>query len=284
MGNNNRDITNEIYKTDLARANLSQDITKMIEQNARILKKLGPTFEAIRKASEEYAPVISALQDLRQMIREEYQYVEQTGRIPLYERIHQACLINTNYGWCMSSNISISAYKRIADSEGGQEEKDRQFVMEFEADNFDLYEAEKNQIIMTAHQEWRTFYEECFYLIDNQKYQAAVPSLMSAVEYELSFEGTNDVGKPLINSFKSSLERDEDRTSVLYAISTSVISLLNNKIFKFRDFNRRRPPIINRNWVMHGRDTPSLWGKQDTYKLIALISALRMLNRRSLSE
>ncbi|MFE6076927.1 hypothetical protein ACFVQB_20915 [Paenibacillus sp. NPDC057886] len=274
------DFTKIDKQMDLATANFSQDITKIIEQNARIVKKLGPTFEAIRRALEEYAPLISALQDLRERIREEYSGFEQTERIPLYEHIHQACLINTNYGWCMSSNVSIGAYRRIADSEGGQEEKDRQFVMEFEAENFDLYEAEKNQIILTANQDWQTFYEECFFLIDNKKYQAVVPSLMSAVEHELSFEGTNDIGKSLINSVKSSLEREEDPNSFLYAISTSVISLLNNRIFKSRDFHRQRLPIINRNWVLHGRDKPLLWRKEDAYKLIALISALRMLNRR----
>ncbi|MDM5277159.1 hypothetical protein QUF95_07185 [Paenibacillus silvae] len=280
MGKNDWDFSNINNQIDLAKADLSQDINKMIEKNARIVKAIGPTIDAIRKVSEEYAPFINAVKDLRELIRDQYPVVKQNGRLSFYEGIHQACLINTNYGWCLSSNVSISAYRRIASSEDSQEEKDRLFVLEFEADNFDLYIAEKNHIIITSNQEWREFYEECFYLIDNGKYQAAIPSLMSAVEHELAFEGTNDIGKPLINRVKSSLEREEDRNSFLYAISTSVISLLNNRIFKYRDFSRQRLSIINRNWVLHGRDKPSLWKKEDVYKLIALISALRMLNRR----
>ncbi|MEW4425990.1 hypothetical protein AB1I68_00685 [Paenibacillus pabuli] len=280
MDKNDWDLTNVNTQIDLAKADLGQDINKMIEQNARIVKAIGPTIEAIRKVSEEYAPFINAVKDLKEMIREEYPIVEQNGRLSFYERIHQACLINTNYGWCLSSNVSISAYRKIASS---QEEKNKLFVLEFEADDYDLYKAEKDYIIVTANQEWQQFYEECFYLIDNGKYQAAIPSLMSAVEHELSYEGTNDIGKPLINRVKSSLER-EDPSSFLYAISTSVISLLNNRIFRYRDFNRTRLSIINRNWVLHGRDKPSLWKKEDVYKLIALISALRMLRMHSVDQ
>ncbi|WP_338706513.1 hypothetical protein [Paenibacillus amylolyticus] len=278
-----RDLTNINKQLDLAMANLNQDINKWVEKNTRIAKTLGPTIEAIRKASVDYDPLITAIKDLKDIIHKDYPRFEQTSDLSFYERIHQACLINTNYGWCLSSDFSISAYRRIADSEDSQEEKDRLFVMEFEADNFDLYEAEKKQIIMTAHQEWRAFYEECFYFIDNGKYKAVIPSLVSAIEHELNYEQTIDYGNRLIRRVKASLENG-DQTSFLYTVSISVLNLLKNNIFTNHQFDGDRLMLLNRNWVLHGRDNPSLWGKEEVYKLITLISALRMIRMHFLEE
>lgn len=240
MDNNDRDLTNDNYQTDLAKTKFSQDMNKMIEKQAKILKSLGPTIEILRKASKEYSPVFNALKDFSKMIRQQYQYIERNGASPFYDRIHQASLKNTSYGWCMSAHISISAYRKIAESEDSQEEKDRLFVMEFEAENFDLYEAEKNQIIMTAHQEWRAFYEECFYLIDHQRYQAVVPSFISAIEHELLFEQTSAYGTRLIRRVETSFE-NQDQTSFLYALSTSVLNLLKSNIFLNHQFDEDRP-------------------------------------------
>lgn len=265
-------------------------LEKFFRENEEISVDIKQKFESLRKFSEDFSalayPVSKAIDIYLDQVQKfiESSSLQFNKPDSFISEIKKACKKNAASGWCMSACFSIATYREIADSRINNNETDRLFVNEFESKGFELYNAERDFIVNTAQQGWRTFYEECFYLIDNQKYQAAVPSLMSAVEQELSFEGTNDVGKPLINLFKSSVERDEDPTSFLYAMSTSVISLLKNRIFKYGDFNSRRPSIINRNWVMHGRDTPSLWGKQDVYKLIALISALRMLNRRSLSE
>ncbi|URJ36588.3 hypothetical protein MF625_001006 [Paenibacillus polymyxa] len=254
------------------------EIEKLHEQNAKMIESLKPVFaitqKLTRELSESLLPAQKALEEFRETIKSHVLNPDS-----FIDNINKACQDNTKFGWCISAHMTISSYRKIASNEHNQEEKDRVFISEFESNNFELYEQEKKSIILSAQEGWRTFYKECFYLIDNQKYQAVIPSLMSAIEHELTSGQTRDYGKKLIERLKTSLKNEGDPTSLLYAVSTSVLTLLDNKIFKSRDFDRSRLPIINRNWVLHGRDTPSLWGKQDVYKLIAIISALRMLNK-----
>lgn len=290
LDNRNLNLRKFDLTADLGKIRFRDDITKLIEQNAKTFDSLGPVFESVREmslnVSSSLIPMNEALKELSETLKVAIQLpsFQLTDSVPLFDSIHRSCINNTKYGWCMSAHISIGTYRSIANSIESQSERDMLFVEEFESDDFRLYNKEKQTIILSSKQGWRTFYEECFYLIDNQMYQAVVPSLISAIEHELSYEQTNDIGKSLIRRVKTAFERDEDSTSFLYAISTSVLNLLHNMIFRSRDFDKRRLPMINRNWVLHGRDTPSLWNKEDVYKLITMISALRMLNKYITNE
>lgn len=261
----------------------SKELEKLLEQNAKVFDSLKPLFEGIQKSTREISKAMLPTKEVLEQFNQRVKFLDLNPN-SFIDDINRACDQNTKFGWCISAHMTIRLYCEIGSSGDSQEEKDRLFVSEFEANNFYLYEKEKQSILWSSQEGWKTFYIECFFLIDRQKYQAVVPSLLSAIEHELSYEQTTDIGKRLIRRVQSSLERDGDTTSILYAISTSVLNLLNNMIFERHNFNEDRPSIINRNWVLHGRDTPSLWGKQDVYKLILLISALRMLNKRILNE
>ncbi|MEK4367602.1 hypothetical protein [Paenibacillus sp. FSL R5-0473] len=261
----------------------NKELEKMFKHNAKVFNSLKPLIEGIQKSTRDISKAMFPSQEALEQLSQRFKSLELNPN-SFIDNINRACDQNTKFGWCISGHMTIRLYCEIGSSEDSQEEKDRLFVNEFETNNFYLYEKEKQSILLSSKHGWNTFYKECFFLIDHQKYQAVVPSLLSAIEHELSYEHTNDIGKGLIRRVRSSLERDGDTTTILYAISTSVLNLLNNMIFERYNFDEDRPPIINRNWVLHGRDTPSLWGKQDVYKLILLISALRMLNKRILNE
>ncbi|MDL1163415.1 hypothetical protein P0100_20565, partial [Yersinia pestis] len=261
--------------------NISKVVTPITGNMKGIIESTSTISYEAGKISELLAPLTENLNEIAESIGlvTNVPSFEFNNPESLIDNINKACLANTKYGWCLSANMTIAGYRKIAKDHDSQEVKDRLFVNEFEADNFELYEQEKRFIIHSAQEGWQDFYEECFYLIDNQKYRAVVPALLSSIEHELSFEQNNDIGKGLIRRVESSLE-NEDKTSFLYAISTSVLNLLKNIIFERHNFNEDRLPIINRNWVLHGRDTPTFWSKEDVYKLITVISGLRMINER----
>lgn len=251
----------------------------IIQQNVKLIRSFGPLLENVQEAFKVISPIAEAFMDINgafQVVTQNANQFINPGL--LTERIYRDCLSNAKYGWCMSAHMTISGYRKIAKEADSQEIRDKLFINEFEEDDYDLYKRERSYIISSAQEGWQDFYEECFYLIDNQKYKAVVPSLVSAIEHELCYEQTNDIGKRLIRRVQSTLVANGDSDSFVYAISTSVLNLLCNIVFEYREFNEDRLPLINRNWVLHGRDTPSFWNKEDVYKLITMISALRMLN------
>ncbi|OMD64654.1 hypothetical protein BSK62_16930 [Paenibacillus odorifer] len=195
-----------------------------------------------------------------------------------FDDLKEECLSNTKYGWCLSAEMPVGAYRSIARSEDNQEKRDQLFVQGFEHDDFYLYKKEKEYITSTSTKGWKKFYEECFYSIENSNYKVVVPSLVSAIEYELS-DGlnVNSIGKKLIKEIQDSINENNELESFSYTIGFSVIALLENSIFQSHAFNKDRASLINRNWVLHGRDNPSFWGKTDVYKLITIISALKMI-------
>jgi hypothetical protein len=193
------------------------------------------------------------------------------------KRFAEECNNNAKFGWCMSAEMSFLVYRRIGRSENIQEVKDRLFTEEFEAKNSALYEEEKKSIIFRSSDDWKEFYTEVFQSVEAGRFRIAIPSLMIAIEHELS-EGndTDKSGKPLISSVQLSIEQDNNPDSFTTIIAGSLFSLLKNNIFE-RGITGPRSELINRNRILHGRDNPSAWTKTDVYRLMTIISAIKML-------
>lgn len=68
------------------------------------------------------------------------------------------------------------------------------------------------------------------------------------------------------------------KTDIDYLVSISSAELLKDKIFKTHQFGDHREEVLNRNWVLHGRDDPRLWSKADFYSLICIISSMQTFN------
>lgn len=270
MGDNNSS-----FKT----SGFNFELINSIQQNVNLIRSFSPINEHDNKSFELFSPITKNVQDITGAFHSVTLNVNQFMNMDLLtNRFNEACERNTKYGWCMSAHMTIGEYKSIAKEEDSQVTKDRLFVRAFESDNYDLYKRETDYITTTAQEDWQDFYEECFYSINNGKYKAVVPSLVSAIEHELSYEQSDEIGKRLIRRVQSSLVQTGDTSSIIYAISASVLNLLRNIVFGYRGFTEDRMPLINRNWVLHGRDNPTLWNKKDVYRLITMISALRMLN------
>ncbi|MGG3453851.1 hypothetical protein [Paenibacillus rhizolycopersici] len=195
-----------------------------------------------------------------------------------FEEFEEECKSNAEYGWCLSAEMDIPDYRRIGSIADNQEAKDSLFTELFEANAYQLYEDEKNTIINESKTNgWHEFYKDCFHSLENDRLMVAIPSLMMAIEHELSNgNDTNLSGKPLVRSVKSSIEQEKEPGQFTIIIATSLFSLLENGIFE-KGITGPRSMLINRNRVLHGRDDPSKWTKTDAYRLITIISALKML-------
>ncbi|MUG45513.1 hypothetical protein [Paenibacillus woosongensis] len=234
------------------------------------LSSIAPMQDAIRKLAESFRVNIPKI---------EFPKI-QFPKIDLGEftkNLEEECKSNAKYGWCLSSEMPFGAYREIARTDDTQEVRDQLFVKMFEEDGFRLYNDEKRFIISSSSEEWRDFYIECFQAFEGGMLKAVIPSLISAIEHELaSGIESGEIGKKLIRNAQQSFESKWGPTGFVYVMGASVISLLENGLFRGDDFSKPRQPLLNRNRVLHGRDNPSEWRNTDVYKLITIISAIQM--------
>jgi len=133
---------------------------------------------------------------------------------------------------------------------------------------------------------WKGLLEQCFNSYENGNYLVAIPNLFIIVEgiarmlISQKFE-KHKIGRrtSLKNQYETVREdvsqEDETKDRVYLVAYVSVLGFL-NQVFQQGNFDRNptRFPIINRDWVLHGKDTPSNWKKVDALRLFNAIYSL----------
>lgn len=192
---------------------------------------------------------------------------------------YKDCLSNAEYGWCLSSQMNIPSFRSIANELDTQEVKDYLFSIYFELDNSYLYRVERDFIISSASESWKQLYKSCFETIEAGRYIVVIPTFITAIEHEIAtmHELSDLYGRRLLKRTKVSMGDDEKVDTFSSAIGLSIIAMLLNGIFENHPFNGERKPLLNRNWILHGRDDPQEWTKTDIYRLMSIISALRIV-------
>lgn len=60
----------------------------------------------------------------------------------------------------------------------------------------------------------------------------------------------------------------------------SLITFLQESLFATWRFFDKRLELINRNWILHGRDDPNYWKEVDFLRLINTLSSIQFIKRR----
>jgi hypothetical protein len=190
-----------------------------------------------------------------------------------YEKFKNAVDSNTVYGWALTAHMPFNLYIEAGVKIDNLTHKDEFFTRLFESDDYDLYKNEKETILELVCDKWKSLLYECFEAIENNKNKIVIPSLFIIIEGELSrLAQSNDIGKRLVNSTKESLLKNSD-DRMIYLVAESLFTFLDKHLFKTHKFNTDRPIVINRNWVLHGRDNPEEWTKT-VYKLLTVLSSI----------
>ncbi|QSF42673.1 hypothetical protein [Paenibacillus tianjinensis] len=261
-------ISEEWQKTAMGFSNAYTHINK-INQLA-----LSPAFEMARRLGEVASSIKIPNIEIPKF---QFPKLLEVDWEEFYENFSEECKSNAKYGWCISSCMPFAAYRKIGRTEDRQEVRDDLFTKMFEENNHNLYEEEKDYIINESSGAWSEFYRQCFDSVENNNIMVAIPSLVMAVEHELTNGNDADIsGKPLVRSVQSTLVKEKEQGKLASIIAASLFTLLENGIFE-RGITGPRAQLINRNRILHGRDDPSKWTKIDAYRLISIISTLKLL-------
>lgn len=187
------------------------------------------------------------------------------------------------FGWTLSGQMDWRRFEEISKIQD-KAEIDRKF--EYYYEKYEVYNSIKDDLLKKEHLvKWRSLLQQCFSCYEKGDYYITIPSLFSVVE-GLTFELikreaklNSDVANRKRKFWKSTfkgIDIDTEYKGYDSALHVSAYTFI-YETFSFGDLekeNPNRPLILNRNWVLHGRDNPNEWSKLDALRLINAIHTL----------
>ncbi|MEC0453207.1 hypothetical protein [Bacillus subtilis] len=120
--------------------------------------------------------------------------------------------------------------------------------------------------------------KEMYMAFEKGLYKLCIPSAILIIEGEISdIAQSSDVGKRLITKWETKLRKknnskfDKEKTDFMDIATYSLIKYLSERLFIGHEFEDDRLDLLNRNWILHGRDDSSLWSKTDVVRLLNTI-------------
>lgn len=193
-----------------------------------------------------------------------------------FERIEKITDHNSLHGWTLTGEIPTHIYLSEEFLTMSQEEIDNFFVSYYEEDDFKEMRGLKRTLLDGLDKKWHELIEDSFSLYEDGKFRMLIPTLMTIVEGEISEVAESaEVGGRLIGDFKNSFSSETDKLIVISCYSA--LKFFKTKLFKKHDFHKNRREVINRNWVLHGRDDPQKWSKADAIRLFNTLSTMQFI-------
>ncbi|PGV79306.1 hypothetical protein [Bacillus cereus] len=185
-------------------------------------------------------------------------------------------------GWTLPMNMTPGETIGISDIEG-QDELDSAFLSFYSKE--EEFQFIKTQILEhELTKEWGVLLTQCFESYENGNYLIVIPNLFIIIEnishilisprYQKYLNPNQKRKPPLRDQYKKvKKEVETDRTYIICYISVAEYL---NCVFKSGNFDKRpaRLPIINRDWVLHGRDYPCNWKQVDALRLFNALSTI----------
>ncbi|MGZ9698407.1 hypothetical protein ACVU03_11230 [Bacillus safensis] len=197
------------------------------------------------------------------------------------DRLDRITRHNTSLGWTLPEEMPMNHYLRGEYLNMKQGEVDQIFVSFYEDNEYHHLKILINALQDGLSEKWKVILEQTLELYLKGNIEIAIPALIAIIEGELSIIlGSEKYGKGLLKDFEDKL----DNTIQFLTISAfSAYYFFKEHLFKNHDFSDTRLPVLNRNWILHGRDDPSAWKKEDVLKLLNTLSTLKLFKESDIA-
>lgn len=175
-------------------------------------------------------------------------------------------------GWTLPMWGEVSLARRLVDGSRTAEEIDQMFVEAYaENDGQQYREMVSGILAVDSLQKWAPLIEECDFAFQNKKYLIVVPSLITILDgFLAALDGKLDGPTRPIRIVSQRL-----RPEVTGFVESSVHGFI-SQVFVDHKFSNDRRPLINRHWVLHGRDDPK-WTESDCLRLFQALETMAHL-------
>lgn len=193
-----------------------------------------------------------------------------------YDSIEKITNDNSNFGWTLTREINTLEYLDDDLLNLSLKEKDEYFYDYYSKNDWELYHLMKDSLLESVDSKWKELMEDCFDSFEQNKYRMVIPLLFSIVEGEsANIFRTHKVGGPLVTFMTTQVSSEQDKFTQIAIYSLT--RFMKKQLFTFHEFDKYRKPVINRNWVLHGRDDPKHWQKVDALRLFNVLSTLQLV-------
>ena len=193
-----------------------------------------------------------------------------------YDRIKKITDDNSKYGWTLTGEMGMANYLDDDMVGTSQKEKDDYFYEFYSQDDWAYFNHTKESILEYIEPRWHDLIEECFHSFEADRYKLVIPTLFTIIEGEMSYVFKSHQGsRGLIEKMEKRAESEESKLKQIALYS--VVHSMDEELFGSHKFNKDRKELINRHWILHGRDKPNEWQKVDALRLINVISSLQFI-------
>ncbi|MFF2414786.1 hypothetical protein [Bacillus safensis] len=197
------------------------------------------------------------------------------------ERLERITRHNANLGWTLTKEMPLKLYLSDKYLTMKPDELDQIFVSFYEDNNYQQFKILMNVLKNGLSEKWKDLFDQTLELYLKGKFKITIPALISVIEGELSIILRSEkYGRRLLNEFEDKLD---DNIRFLTISSFSAYYFFDEHLFKTHDFTDVRLPLLNRNWILHGRDDPSDWKREDALKLLNALSTLQFIKESEIS-
>jgi len=263
-------------------ARTQTEFHELIKNSNTLAEKVISSQQIIEKASFSIGKQVN---DLIQTVYKNFESI----RLPKisipkinfdYERIEKSINQSAGFGWTLTANTPFKPYLDSYKLEKTLDKYDQYFYELYSANSYAYFKSEKEYILENINHKNKKLLEQCFENFEKDNYEITIPALISAIEGQIAeLLSSPKYGFRLLKEWENKIPNEEKNLSII--IEYSMVQFLKNSLFTSNDFNSERLEILNRNWVMHGRDNPELWKKTDALKLFINLSTLLFINEKN---
>ncbi|WP_338335613.1 hypothetical protein [Bacillus altitudinis] len=243
------------------------------------LKEIGEANKKVTQSFNLFNNPIQISKDFSESIRESLKQALKNLSFPEisfdYEQLEKIANHNARCGWTMTGDTPINFYLDEKLLNLNQKKIDALFVSFYENENFKEIFKLKEVLLEGLNSKWHDLVKVSIDLYFTENYRISIPTLITIIEGEIGeLLDTLKYGSPLMKEFKGKIDTND---KFLAVASYSVFYFFKNNLFKNHDFNKKRRAIINRNWVLHGKDDPEIWNRLDVLRLLNTLASIQFM-------
>lgn len=171
-------------------------------------------------------------------------------------------------GMCAPDLVDLSA-KPVG-------EIDAFFVGYYTANDFRELRSVRTELASrSALSRWKVLLEQCFESFESRKYSITIPALFSVIEGVVA-SAAKPRTKRSVKIRGICDQRSAESTNILTIAMWRSLDLFIEQLFQPAPFDQDRPVLINRHWILHGRDAAA-WTAADSLRLFNALQTIDSL-------
>jgi hypothetical protein len=177
-------------------------------------------------------------------------------------------------GWTLPMRLGPADLVNLA----GQSAEDVDlFFVEFYTDNefAELRLLRKELGKCKSLEQWKVLLEQCFASFESQNHLITVPALLTILD-GIVFKASNSAPTWRVDPVKICAAKATAADNGIKTWMWRSLELFFGKLFESAPFDQSRPTLINRHWILHGRDAAN-WTSADSLRLFNALQTVDSL-------